>query len=96
MSPELEAAIQRLQTALVLLEAATGTRPIGDGRRDDLETELQLMQDDRARLSVELESATAQIARFETATDHVGRRVGAAIGALSDVLQRAEAAQAEG
>ena len=49
------------------------------------------MQDDRARLSMELDSATARVTRLETATDHVGRRVGAAIGVLNDVLTRAEA-----
>ena len=33
-------------------------RPALSAPRGDLETELQLMQDDRARLAVELESAT--------------------------------------
>lgn len=92
MQPELDAALLRLQTALESLEAATDPRTIGDARREDLETELQLMQDDRARLSVELDSSTARLNRLETATDHVGRRVGAAIGTLTDVLARAESA----
>jgi chromosome segregation ATPase len=92
MSPDLEAALLRLQTALENLEASTDPRTIGDARREDLETELQLMQDDRSRLAVELESATARVSRLEAATDHVGRRVVAAIGTLGDVLARAEAA----
>ena len=91
MESELDAALLRLQTALEALEASTDPRTIGDARREDLETELQLMQDDRARLSMELDSATARVTRLETATDHVGRRVGAAIGVLNDVLTRAEA-----
>ena len=99
MSPELDAALQRLHSALGLLEeSAASRRSGGGGRAEDLETELQLMQDDRARLSVELESATARLNRVEAATEHVGRRVGAAIGAIGEVLARADAqpAGAEG
>ena len=49
-------------------------------RRGDLETELQLMQDDRARLAVELDAALTRLQRFEAATDDVSRRVRSAIG----------------
>ena len=52
------------------------------------------MQDDRARLAVELESAGARLARMEAATADVGRRVHRAIGAVRDVLGRADAAPA--
>lgn len=90
MSPEIEEAARRLQSALGQLEAALGRRTGGGVRHPDLETELQLMQDDRARLSVELESATARLSRVEVATEHVGQRVQVAIGALRDVLSRAE------
>jgi hypothetical protein len=95
MSPELDAALQRLHSALGLLEeSAASRRAGGGGRAEDLETELQLMQDDRARLSVELESATARLHRVEAATEHVGRRVGAAIGAIGEVLARADGQRA--
>ncbi|MDB5511780.1 MAG: hypothetical protein JWR08_1263 [Enterovirga sp.] len=85
MSPELDSALKRLKGALAMLEESAATR-----RPADLETELQLMQDDRARLSVELESATARLSRVEAATQHVGLRVHAAMGALGQVLARAD------
>ena len=91
MSPAIEEATQRLGAALGRLEAALGRRSGGDGRHPDLETELQLMQDDRARLSVELESAAARLGRVEAVAGHVGRRLETAISAVGDVLTRAEA-----
>jgi chromosome segregation ATPase len=92
MSPELEAAIRRLTTALGQLEAAAAARSAFAAPRGDLETELQLMQDDRARLAVELESATSKLNQVEAASEHVGQRLRAAIGHVSEVLARAEAA----
>ncbi|MBV9078231.1 MAG: DUF4164 family protein [Methylobacteriaceae bacterium] len=59
-------------------------------RRADLETELQLMEDDRTRLATELDVATARLARVETALAHLGPRVRGAIGTLREVLARAE------
>jgi hypothetical protein len=94
MSPELEAAIRRLTAAIGQLEAAAAARPAISAPRGDLETELQLMQDDRARLAVELESATARLNQVEVASEHVGQRLQAAIGHVSEVLGRAEAANA--
>ena len=86
VTSEFDEALRRLQASVGLLETALGRR-FGDERgRQDLETELQVMQDDRARLSVELESATERLNRLEAATDHVGRRVQAAIGTLHEVL----------
>jgi predicted nucleic acid-binding Zn-ribbon protein len=89
MSPDLEAAIRRLHSALGELEGAIMGRD-DLARRTDLETELQIMQDDRARLAVDLESATARLAKVENATAHVGRRVQSAVATLRDVLSRAE------
>ena len=84
MSPELDEAVRRLSAAVATLEGTVESRAAE--RRPDLETELQLMQDDRARLALELESAMARLGRVETATDHVGRRVQTAIGTLREVL----------
>ena len=64
------------------LEASLARRLDAERRRGDLETELQLMQDDRARLAVELDGADPRSHRFEAATDDVGRRVQPAIGAV--------------
>jgi len=90
----LDDAVRRLEAALGALEATLGRRLDLERRRGDLETELQIMQDDRARLAVELESAGARLARMEAATADVGRPVHRAIGAVRDVLERADAAPA--
>jgi predicted nucleic acid-binding Zn-ribbon protein len=91
----LEEATRRLEAALGALEATVGRRLDLERRRGDLETELQIMQDDRARLAVELESATARLEQLENATGDVGRRVQRAIGAVREVLGRAEMAASE-
>ena len=89
----LDDATKRLETALGALEAVIGRRLDLERRRGDLETELQIMQDDRARLAVELESTAARLDQVETATDDVARRVHRAIGAVEGVLSRAAPAE---
>lgn len=91
MTPELEAAMTRLHASLDMLERAVARHFDVDGRRSELETELQVMQDDRARLALDLESATAQLARMNGAVLHVGRRIQAAVGRVETVLTRASA-----
>ncbi len=81
-------AVKRLEAALGLLEAAVSRRLDLESRRGDLETELQIMQDDRARLALELESATTRLARAEAAAADAGRRVERAIGAIRGVLEQ--------
>ena len=46
------------------------------------------------RVAVELDAASARLARMEAATADVNRRVHRAIGAVRDVLERAEAVPA--
>jgi hypothetical protein len=89
MAPTLDEAMKRLDMALGLLEASVSRRLEADRRRGGLETELQLMQDDRARLAVELDGALTRLHRFEAATDDVSRRVRQAIGAVEAVLAQA-------
>src|SRR5215218_9737993 len=89
MAPTLDEAMKRLDMALGLLEASVSRRMEADRRRGGLETELQLMQDDRARLAVELDGALTRMHRFEAATDDVSRRVRQAIGAVETVLAQA-------
>ena len=85
-----EEALRRLEGAVGLIEAAVARRLEVERRRGDLETELQLMQDDRARLAVDLDGTLAKLRRHEAATDDVGRRVDRAVEAIRDVLARAE------
>ncbi|MBD2748327.1 DUF4164 domain-containing protein [Microvirga sp. BT688] len=89
MAPTLDEAMKRLDMALGLLEASVSRRLEADRRRGGLETELQLMQDDRSRLAVELDGALTRLHRFEAATDDVSRRVRQAIGAVETVLAQA-------
>ena len=90
MATSLDDAMKRLDGAMGLLEAAVTRRLEAERRRGDLETELQIMQDDRARLAVELDGTVARLHRVEAATADVGRRVDRAVGAIRDVLARAE------
>jgi predicted nucleic acid-binding Zn-ribbon protein len=89
MAVSLDDGVKRLEAALGLLEAAVTRRLEAERRRGDLETELQIMQDDRARLAVELDGAMARLHRVEAATSDIGRRVERAAGAIRDVLGRA-------
>jgi predicted nucleic acid-binding Zn-ribbon protein len=91
MAVSLDDGVRRLEAALGLLEAAVTRRLEAERRRGDLETELQIMQDDRARLAVELDGAMARLHRVEAATNDIGRRVERAAGAIRDVLGRAGA-----
>ena len=90
MAPSLDDAARRLEAALGQLEASVNRRLEMDRRRSDLETELQIMQDDRARLAVELEGATLRLQQVEAAADDVGRRVRRAAGAVREVISGAE------
>ncbi len=82
--------MKRLEAALGLLDAAATRRLEAERRRGDLETELQIMQDDRARLAVELDGTMARLHRVEAAANDVSRRVERAVGAIRDVLGRAD------
>ncbi len=95
MSFSLDDALKRLDGALDLLEASVARRLDAERRRGDLETELQIMQDDRSRLAVELDAALARLHRVEAAADDVGERIQRAMGAVRDVLAQADPADAE-
>ena len=91
MPPSLDDAMKRLDGALGHLEAAVSRRLDAEKSRGDLETELQIMQDDRARLAGELDGTLSRLNRAEAAAADVGVRVQRAMGAIRDVLARAEA-----
>ena len=95
MSLTLDDAMKRLENALGLLEATIARRLDAERRRGDLETELQLMQDDRARLALELDGALTRLCRFEAAAEDVGARVRRAIGSVEEVLAGLEPSESE-
>jgi chromosome segregation ATPase len=89
MASPLDDAMKRLDVALGLLEASVSRRQDADRRRGSLETELQLMQEDRSRLAEDLDGALTRLHRYEAATDDVSRRVQLAILAVQNVLGQA-------
>ncbi len=95
MTSSLESSLSRMDQALAQLEIAVAHRLEIERRRGDLETELQIMQDDRARLAVELDGAMARLNRVEAVTSEIGRRVQRAAGAVRDVLSSAAQARLE-
>ena len=91
MNPDLIAVLTRLETALDQLEGGVARHFDTDARRSDLEVELEVMGEDRARLAGELDSASARVTQLESAVDHVGTRMGAAIHTIEDILARERA-----
>jgi chromosome segregation ATPase len=87
----LENALTRLDGALAQLEAAARRRVEAERGRANLETELALMQDDRARLAAELDGATARLGDVETAAADVDQRLQRAMNVIGAVIERAQA-----
>lgn len=82
----LDMPLKRLAAALDHLEAATERRSEHDARRADLEEEFAVMQDDRARLGLELEAAAVRLRKLEEANGEVARRLAAAGASIRSVL----------
>ena len=78
----------RLEAALARLEHAVAQRFEAERAPGEIETELAIMGEDRARLGAELDAASARLAAVEAATDDVGHRLGRAITAVEGVLLR--------
>ena len=82
-------ALARLDGALAQLEAAARRRIEAERGRANLEAELALMQDDRARLAAELDGATARLGDVETAAADVDQRLQRAMNVIGAVIERA-------
>lgn len=90
-SPVLDHALSRLEGALGQLEAAARRRLEVERGRANLETELTLMQDDRARLAVELDGSMARLGQVQSVAEEVDRRLERAMSALHEMIERVEA-----
>jgi uncharacterized protein YicC (UPF0701 family) len=88
MSAAVEDALRRLDAAVALLDAAVARRLDAERSRGDLEAELALMQEDRARLAAELDGTLARLAEAMAAADDVEHRLDRAIGTVEGVLGR--------
>jgi chromosome segregation ATPase len=82
----LDIPLKRLAAALDHLEAAAERRSESAARRADLEEELAVMQDDRARLGIELEGALARARKLEEANALVAEKLVATSTTIRHVL----------
>jgi chromosome segregation ATPase len=79
---QLETAIHTLEASLGQLEAAVQRKLDLDKRRGDFETELAIMQDDRARLATELDGALTRLKSVESAAEDAVARLDRAMGVI--------------
>ena len=84
-----EPSLRRMRAAIDLLEAALERRARRDAQRGDADEELALMQDDRARLAVELDGALDRGRTLEAANGEASRRLAQASAALDGLIERA-------
>jgi hypothetical protein len=85
----LEPPLKRLRAAIDLLEAAVERRVRQDGAQGDAQEELALMQDDRARLAVELDCALDRNRSLLAANNETAKRLARASAAIRAVLEGA-------
>jgi hypothetical protein len=91
----IEPSIKRLRAALDLLEAALERRARQDGARGDAQEELALMQDDRARLAVELDGALDRNRGLLAANIEAAKRLEKASAAIKTILERHQDAESD-
>jgi hypothetical protein len=84
-----EPSLRRMRAAIDLLEAAVERRVRLEAMRGDADEELALMQDDRARLAVELDGALSRNRALEAANAEAAKRLAQASAALEDLIERA-------
>ena len=82
----LDAALKRILTALDHLDAAVERRVEIQNLQGDLAQEYAVMQDDRARLGIELDSSLARAQRLEAATYEAGKRLERASDTIKAIL----------
>ena len=84
-----EPSLRRMRAAIDLLEAALERRARRDASRGDADEELALMQDDRARLAVELDGALDRGRALEAANAEAAKRLAQASAALDELIESA-------
>jgi hypothetical protein len=85
----LEPSLMRLRAALDRLEAVVERRLRIEARRADADEEFALMQDDRSRLAVELDSALDRNRALSAANAAAEEMLARAGAAIEDILRRA-------
>ncbi len=79
-------AFQRLGQALDHLDAAAARRAVGDGIRADREQEFTILEDDRSRLALELDSALARARALDLSNAEVSERLARASFTVRTIL----------
>jgi Domain of unknown function (DUF4164) len=87
----LASALQRLGSAIDLLDAAAARRLSGDRNDAARATELELMRGDRAKLAELLDQALSRGRALETLQDHIAGRVDRAIELVKGALDQTAA-----
>ncbi|CCJ07733.1 DUF4164 family protein [Methylocystis sp. SC2] len=91
----LEAAVAELQTALAQLERTAAAKLEDELSSAELEEELAIMQDDRSRLALDLDSALARQNALEKSRDEVLQRLEAASAGVAAALGAAGVASTQ-
>ena len=86
-SAALDPSWARLDQALAELEAVARRRRDTEARRGDLEMELSVMQDDRARLAADLDGTLTRLGSVELAATGAVERLDRAMAVLGAALQ---------
>jgi uncharacterized protein DUF4164 len=84
----IEYALQRLQSAVGLIEGAIDSRFEAEHHAQGVEAEMQRLGTDRSRLAQSLDAAEARSARLEEANREVSRRLVAAMESIREILAR--------
>ncbi len=82
----LDNALKQLAVALDQLEAASERRLKAAEQRSDVEEEFAVLQDNRARLAVELDGAVARSQSLELANNEVARRLAKARETIEEMM----------
>ncbi len=88
LSPAIRQSLMRLRAAVDALEQSEARRRENQRQTGPIETELALMQDDRARLATELDAALARSNRVENLAEDLTRRVDVAMTTVRAVLEK--------
>ncbi|AQS40986.1 MAG: Hypothetical protein BHV28_02640 [Candidatus Tokpelaia hoelldobleri] len=84
----LNTALERMNKALNVLEAAVETRLESQGQFSEIEEEVQRMNADRSRLARELDKSEAQAEKLEQANKQVSNRLITAMETIRTVIER--------
>jgi len=84
-------ALRRLTAALDRLDAAQERRAEADRLRANLEEELAVTQDDRARLAFELNGTVARVNTLELGNEEARRKLGHAMAEIRAVIAKVAA-----